>query len=228
MLPGMDPLTLRHADLIALVHQQQTIIAGQQARIAALEATIAQLEQRLRSLERDDGPPRGMPGHKREQAPAPVQRPPRRQRAQHPVRRRSAPTRRVVHAVERCPVCGIPLAGGSVKRTRAVIDLPMAPAEISAQVYLERGCPGCRGRWTPAVELVGEVVGRSRLGVGLVSLLATLRAELRLPVQAIQQYLASLHGLHLSVGGIVGALRQVARAGAGVVEHIRDEVRASP
>jgi hypothetical protein len=51
---------------------------------------------------------------------------------------------------------------------------------------VERCCPRCRDRWQPGPELDEAVVGQGRLGVGLLSLIATLREELRLPVERIQ------------------------------------------
>ncbi len=216
-------MDLTHAsrdELLALIEQQQTTIAQ-------LQATIVRLEQRIQTLEAGDGPPRGMPGHKREQPPPRSARS-RRKRAENPTRPRGEPTARVVHALEACPECGIRLSGGSVKRTREVIEITPVPATITAHVYLERCCPGCGKRWTPRVELGGQVVGQSRLGVGLVSLIATLREELRLPIAAIQTYLASLHGLHLSGGGIVGALAQVRRAGQAMRADCLAAIRASP
>jgi len=120
------------------------------------------------------------------------------------------------------------LAGGSIKRRREVIELAPQPVLVTEHVYLERCCPDCRRRATPAVALDGLVVGQSRLGVGVLSLIALLREELRLPVAAIQRYLASLHGLRISVGGIVGALAQVARAGASEYARILAAIQASP
>ncbi|MDQ2784009.1 MAG: hypothetical protein M3Y58_03280, partial [Chloroflexota bacterium] len=140
----------------------------------------------------------------------------------HPfVRRRMAPTQRVVHALEACPTCGMPLAGGSVKRTREVIEVPRVPAVVTEHVYLERCCPHCRTRHTATVDLTGDVVGRQRFGVALISLIATLREGGRLPVATIQWYLKTFHALSVSVGAIIGALEQVARAGAATVEAIR-------
>lgn len=223
----MDLLTLRHAALVALVQQQQALIAQLEATVAAQAATIQRVEQRLRELEGGSGPPRGMPGHKPQQAAAGERRP-RRKRATNAARPRSDPTARVVHVVAHCPRCGLALAGGSVKRTREVIEVTPAPATITEHVYLERCCPGCGQRWTPPVELAGQVIGQSRLGVGLVSLLATMRSEWRLPVRTIQQALASLHGLRLSTGAIQGALGQVARAAQAEVDATLAAIRASP
>jgi len=78
------------------------------------------------------------------------------------------------------------------------------------------------------VDLVGEVVGKQRFGVGLVSLIATLREEARLPVATIQWYLKTFHALSVSVGAIVSALHQVAAHGARVVAAIREAIRGSP
>jgi hypothetical protein len=75
---------------------------------------------------------------------------------------------------------------------------------------------------------MGVLSGRQRLGVHLVSLIATLRAELRLPVALIQWYLGAVHRLELSAGAIVGVLHRVATAGAATVAQIRAAIRASP
>src|SRR3712207_86896 len=114
-LRGMDLLTRSHTELIALVEQQQRLIAELQATVAAKAATIQRLEQRVRELEGGDGPARGMSGHKSEQ-PDPAARRPRRKRSENHARRRSEPTAQVTHVVSHCPDCGLALAGGSVKR----------------------------------------------------------------------------------------------------------------
>jgi len=217
----MEKLTRRHDELVALVEQQQAIIAEQQA-------TIARLERRIRDLEGGVAPPRRMPGHKPASPSVKGDRPPRAKRALNLARRRAMPTRQVTHAVAVCPDCGAPLAGGSRKRSREVIELAPQPVVVTEHVYLERCCGTCQRRVTPAVALDGLVVGQSRLGVGLLSLIALLREELRLPFAAIQRYLASIHGVRLSVGGIVGALRQVAQAGASEHTRILAAIQASP
>ena len=238
-------------DLIRLVVAQheriaalESTVAEQRAVIATLEATVAQLTQRVGELlavveaTRDDaagttGRPQGMPGLK----PAPAKpRPPkgpRKRRGQQFVRQRMEPTQQVIHAVEHCPTCGLVLTGGSVKRRREVIEVPLVPAVVTEHVYLERCCPHCRTRHTPAVDLGEAVVGKQRFGVGLVSLIATLREEARLPVATIQcgcplGSIKTFHALSVSVGAIVGATQQVARAGERAVGVIREEIRGSP
>ena len=72
------------------------------------------------------------------------------------------------------------------------------------------------------------VVGRQRFGVTLLSLIVTLREVGRLPVETIQWYLRTVHGLAVSPGAIVAAQRTVAERGRAAVTAIRDQVRASP
>jgi hypothetical protein len=134
----------------------------------------------------------------------------------------------VSHAVERCDRCDIALVGGSVKRTREVIELSPSPVQIIQHVYLERRCPLCGKRWVPKADLAEQVLGKGRLGIELLCLLATLREEGRLPIRVIQWYLGAVHQLQLSVGAIVAACQTVANRGRKALEEIRDQVRASP
>ena len=48
-------------------------------------------------------------------------------------------------------------------------------------------------------------MGKQRLGVNVISLIAALREEARLPLRTIQWYLDTVHGLQLSLGAIVNA-----------------------
>jgi len=247
----IDLKNASRAELIALIvsqHEtiarQERVIAAQQERIVALEATVAQLTTRVGELLAAlaairDEPPGGtgrsqrMPGLKPAPTKARPPKQPRKGRGQQFVRQRMEPTVRVFHAVEYCPTCSVLLIGGSVKRTREVIEVPLVPAVVTEHVSLERCCPHCHTRHTPAVALTGEVVGRQRFGVGLVSLIATMREEGRLPIATIQcgcplGSMATFHAVSVSVGAIVGMLRQVARAGGPAVEAIRAEIRGSP
>jgi transposase len=159
---------------------------------------------------------------------SPAEAKPRKRRARGAGRVRSAPTRSVVHAAERCPDCGTALSGGSVKRTREVIDLMPGTIEIVEHVVVERRCAQCRRRVVPTLDLGEQVVGQQRLGITLLALIVTLREAGRLPIEMIQWYLATVHGLELSVGAIVAASHQVAARGATEVAQVRERVRASP
>jgi transposase len=235
-------------DLIRVVLGQRERIADLEQQVARLHAEIATLQTTVAHLTQQLGaaltaePAPAAPAASPPSSPArsrpvpgtkPTERPdrpkkPRKRRAHGFGRRRMTPTTRQVHAVERCPTCGVRLTGGSVKRTREVIEVPVVPVTVTEHVYVERQCPCCRQRWVPPAALDGLVDGQQRLGVGLVSLIATLREELRLPIERIQWYLATLYGVALSVGAIVDALRRVAARGQAVVEQILARIRGSP
>ena len=127
-----------------------------------------------------------------------------------------------------CPDCGTQLSGGWTHRTREVIELPQVPAEVTEHVYVARICPGCRRRCLPPTQLDGVVMGKQRLGVNLLSLIATLREEGRLPIRSVQWYLDTVHQLRLSVGAIVSAIHRTAQRAQPAVAGIVDRIRASP
>ncbi len=137
------------------------------------------------------------------------------------------PPRRVTHAAESCHECGTALAGGWVHRRREVIEIPLSPAEVVEHVFVARMCALCRKRRLPDSPLRGQVVGRRRFGVNLMSLIVTLREEGRLPVRAIQQYLQTVHQLKLSAGAIVEVIHGVARQARSSVAETLERVRAS-
>jgi transposase len=163
--------------------------------------------------------------------PAPAAKEPRKKRtAVHNKgrRREEQPARIVQHALEQCPACGYALRGQSIDWTRQVLELPLPPPmEVVEHQYLKRHCPAC-DRWhTPKADADG-VVGQGRLGLRLLSLLAYLRTVARLPLRGVQEQLETVHGLHLSVGGIQAALTRLQRALAPVLEEIKTQARASP
>ena len=72
------------------------------------------------------------------------------------------------------------------------------------------------------------MLGQQRLGINLLSLIAALREEGRLPFRVIRWYLDTVHGLRLSVGAIVAATQRVAQKAQGVMTDIVERVRGSP
>lgn len=143
-------------------------------------------------------------------------------------RQRMTPTRRVEHALDSCPECGAGLAGGWAQRTREVIDIPAVPAQATEHVFIARICPLCEQRRTPRADLAGVALGKQRLGINLVSLIAALREEARLPYRTIQWYLQTVHQLSLSVGTLAGVIHRVARQAQGELSSIRERIRGSP
>ena len=87
----------------------------------------------------------------------------------------------------------------------------MCPAEVTEHVFIDRRGPLCRKWRLPQDPLREVAVGRQRLGINLVSLIAALRQEGRLPIRTIQWYLQTVHQLKLSAGAIAGVVQQVAQ-----------------
>ena len=211
----MDLESLSREELIA-------VILGQQAAIAQLQARVQDLETRL-----GKGGHKGMPGLKPKAAQSSPPRQPRKPRKQQFARLRATPTARVTHAQDKCPHCGTHLEGGSVKYSREVIELPLQPVEVTEHAFIERHCPLCEREVMPVDALEGVVMGKQRLGAGLVSLITALREGGRLPFRIIQWYLETFHQLKLSVGAIVAVVQKVARASLQVLEGIQAKVRSS-
>ena len=80
----------------------------------------------------------------------------------------------------------------------------------------------------PTAQLDGAALGRQRLGVNVLSRIATLREEGRLPIRSIQWYLRTVHQLRRSVGAIVSAIHQTAQQAQPAVAGMVDRIRASP
>lgn len=245
-------LDLYHAtrdDLIQMLQAERDARQDVEARLRQQQAEMAQVRQAmtllteqlgvlvaenlaLRAALGEDPPPpptatpTRMPGHK--EIPAPVApRRARRTRERGAGRSRMTPTAQVVHALPACPDCGAPLAGGSLKRTREVVDLAPPQVVVTAHVYLERRCPDCGKRCTPAPDLGDQVTGQGRFGHRLTSLLTYLHEVGRMPVRVVQATLRTLTGLEISAGAIVAAGTRVARQAAPAVATLQTALTQS-
>ncbi len=132
------------------------------------------------------------------------------------------------HALEHCPDCGYTLSGQSIGRRRQVIDLPtVQPVQVVEHQVIKRYCPHCQKWYEPKLDVSDEVLGQGRLGLRVMSLVAWLRTELRLPAAQIQRYLKQVHGLTISVGEVVELARKVATVGAATVTAIQAAISGS-
>ena len=114
------------------------------------------MEKRIAQLEGQAKPTgsRRMPGLKPKGDGKPAQsKGPRKPRRHGFARARMTPTHRVEHALENCPDCGTQLFGGWAQRTRELIDLPQAPAQVTEHVYMAHTCPRCRRCCIPKAQL---------------------------------------------------------------------------
>jgi transposase len=222
MSVGQDVLALQ-AENEALRHEVATLreqIAQLQAQLAAAHARIAELEQQ----------PPTPPAFVKANRPKRERKPRRKRKPEHNhARRLETPTRIEQHALDRCPDCGQRLHGGTLARRRQVIEIPEPqPVEVIEHQVIKRWCAWCKRWQAPKLDLQGHVLGRSRLGVRIASLIAYLRHTLRLPIRRIQVYLQTVHHLRISSGEIVELLHHVRRATQPALERLKAQARASP
>jgi hypothetical protein len=229
---GRDALgTMTAAEVEALLVENARLgaeVRRLQGEVASLEAQLQGALQRIEALEKGKNEPPSFVKPNRSAA-SEAKGPRKKRSAEHNrSRKRSAPTRVEQHALERCPECQYRLRGKCIDYTREVIELPApAPVEVVEHQVIKRWCPAC-GKWCrPQLDLTGVVLGQGRMGVRVASLVSYLRTTLRLPVRAIQAYLATMHNLELSVGEVVELTHAVQTALQAQVEGLQAAVQAS-
>ncbi len=213
----VEGLRAENARLSQMLVAVQGQLSGALTRIAELEAQLQ---------------PPGPPGYVKPNRPRAEGEPrPRKKRAaaHNTSRKRMLATRVERHALERCPDCQGRLRGESVDYTREVVELPAPqPVDVIEHQVLKRWCAHCQKWHSPVLDLRGQVFGQGRLGVRIASLVSYLRTSLRLPVRQVQQYLATLHALHLSVGEIVELSHAVRRQLQPQADQLRAQAQTSP
>jgi transposase len=152
----------------------------------------------------------------------------RKKRSQSSARKRDVPTESVEHALESCPDCGKKLSGGWVHSRRQVIEIPETPVRVVEHVLIARHCGVCGKRVIPKLDLSESVVGKSRFGIRLMSLIADMATNCRIPHRIIQRMLKGLYGLKVSLGEISEVLHKVALCGKEVYNELLWEIRGSP
>jgi hypothetical protein len=205
------------------------------AEVAVMREQVAELTRQLqtalaRIAELEQGKPEPPPFVKPNQPRPSASKGPRKKRAaeHNTSRKRAQPTRIERHVLERCPDCNYRLRGESLAYTREVIELPSPqPVEVIEHQVIKRWCPCC-GQWqSPRLDLRGQGIGQGRIGVRVASLVSYLRTTLRLPLRAIQNYLATLHSLRLSVGELVELTHDVRRQMQPQADQLKAQVQRS-
>ena len=208
---------LSRDELIALVLQQQQVIAALQAEVTALRTEVARLRE---ELGRKGEPPSWAKPKtpKREKTP-------RKQRDRGYGRACVADPEIVEHAVDVCPDCGHPLTGGWKYSSHEEIDLPLGPVRVVRHVRLMRQCGVCGRRVAPP--RTGSV-GRHRFSARTMSVVAYMHILGRLPLRVIQQTLQSLYQVSVSAGELRAMLDAVAAAGQAAYAELKHAIRGSP
>jgi len=145
------------------------------------------------------------------------QRTQRKSRRKSFARKRDIPTEVVKHVVDVCPDCG-----------RKVIEIPQTRIRIIEHVLIARHCGVCGKRLVPKLELSGQVVGKSRFGIELMSLIAEMATSWRMPHRTIRRALKTVWGLQVSLGQISEVLHRVAARGKLAYAELLWDIRGSP
>ncbi|MDQ2903668.1 MAG: transposase [Chloroflexota bacterium] len=128
-----------------------------------------------------------------------------------------------------CPDCHLRLGGLSLTRVREVIEVPPPPpVEVIHHRIYQGWCAHCQ-KWHEApVDFQSEVLGQGRLGVRLISLIATMRTVMRLPVRQICVLFHTLHGVEVSAGEIAELLHRLVAYAQPVLAELKATLRSSP
>jgi len=207
------------------------LLAASQEQVRQLTAQVAAALIEINELRAQLARPQDPPAFVKPNRPqAEGERPSRKKRAKehNTSRQRMVPTRVERHALECCPDCHYRLRGESLAYTREVVELPPPQAvEVIEHQVVKRWCPHCQKWHSPHLDLSGQVFGQGRIGVGVASLVTYLRTTLRLPVRQVQEYLATMHRLSLSIGEIVELMHDVRQQLQPQADRLRAEAQAS-
>ncbi len=199
-------------------------------QVRLLEEQLAAAHKRIEELEKQKPPPPAFAKAHVKKPEAGEQKPRKKREAQYNHgRRREAPTRIIEHQIWSCPACASRLGGVSVARRRQVIEIaPPPPVEVTEHAIYHGWCSQCQ-KWREApLDVSAEVMGQGRLGVRITSLIAYLRTVMRIPIRQIQAYLATLHGLTISVGEIAELLHRLKGEMEPTLVALKATIRASP
>lgn len=205
---------LTREELVGIVLEQRELIQALQKRIEDLESKLGGGSGSV---------PSWVKPNRKERREAE-----RKKRKKSFVRRRDIPTRRVEHKLSHCPDCGRPVSGGTVKWKRQVIEIPMPAVEIVEHKFYAHRCGYCGKTFVARADLSDQVVGKHRVGINLMSLIAYLSTAGRMTGRTIQRFIEALYGLHLGLGEISKILHTVADFGRDEKKNLLALVRGSP
>lgn len=214
------------AQLQVVVKQLRDENTRLQAEVEQLRSENTQLKEQLEQL----GGQRKPPVFVKANRPKKGKQTRRKRAAEHNRgRRREEPTRIERRRLEVCPACGEGLTEGHRHYERQVVDIPPPQAVEVVEYQIEKGwCWQCRQWRYPEVDWRGVVVGRGRIGVRLMGLVGYMRAILRVPVRTMQQFLATVYQIQLSVGEINALSRRLVAELQPAVAQLQKEVRDTP
>lgn len=213
----VDLNTLSRGELIRIIYAQKD-------EIDLLAAQIAELRARVDA----QGPKQKTPPSWVKPSVPSTMHHERKHRDHGFSRKLDVPTKRIIHSLDRCPDCHGRLGTPVVSSTRQIIDIPVTPIEITEHIIYKRWCFYCKKQRKPNVDFSSIVVGKQRIGIRLMSVVAMLREACRQPISTIQRYFFLLYGVSISKGELVTLLHRTARQGQPRYEKLHDVIRGSP
>lgn len=217
---------LSREDLKAIIFELKSQLEALSDRVVALEDENAELRSHLGGSGDATAKPEWVKPNRKKRREA--ERAERKKRSQSFVRKRDDATEIVYHAVDNCPDCGRKLSGGWIHSRRQIIELPQAPVRVIENILIARRCGVCGKRHIPTLDLSGQVLGQSRFGIRLMSVIASMAISCRMTDRLIKNILWSLYGLKISIGEIAQILHKVAEYGQDSYDKLLLEVRGSP
>jgi len=211
---------LRADDAALLTVNQQL-----QGQVTALQAQLTDQQRQIALLTKAASPVKP-PRHKKARKAERSKREP-----QHNAARRCepvSPTQIIDHRLACCSDCGMALHRYKFSHRHQVIELPPPVPVLVTEHQIYKGyCYHCEKWCSAQPELQGAVVGQSRLGPRLTATVGYLRTILQLPIRRITNYLAALHCLRLSVGGVDKLLKGLVKQGGSQLADIQAQIRQS-
>jgi len=217
---------LSREELVRIILELRQMVAVLSEKVAYLEKENELLRSQIPGGGKGSGLPPFVKPNRKERREA--EKASRKKRTQSFARHRDVQTKEEKHYVEECPDCGHKLSGGWEHDRRQVIDIPETPITITDHILMARRCGYCGKVHVPKLSIKDGVVGKQRVGVRLMSLIATMSTVNRIPVRTIQRMLSSLYGVHISTGEISEILHKVAEFGGQTYQSILREIRGSP
>lgn len=199
-------------------------------QIRVLQEELAVAHKRIEELEKHKTPPPAFVKANVKKPQAEEKEPRKKRDPKHNHgRHRSIPTQVVEHRLVECPDCHLRLGGISLARVREVIEMPdPPPVTITHHRIFQGWCAQCQQWYEAPVDFSDQVLGQGRLGVRLISLIATLRAVMRLPIRQIRDLLQTLYGVQVSGGEIVEVLHRLVAHAHPLLDELKATIRASP
>jgi transposase len=196
-------------------------------RNAQLREELTAAEERIAELEKaQKGPPSFVKANKPKHEGAKAPRRARAKEQNHGRKRAERATGREEHHIERCPECSCKLRKERVAWRREVIDLPPPEAvEVTEHVVFKGYCPKCAAWKYAKPSELGEIVGQRRFGTRLMALVGYLSESLRLPHEAIKEYLKTMHEVEISEGAITGLRSALAGQLQPEADRLKAEIR---